>query len=46
MFIIFIRFFYLQIYEHQKYGDTVKGAIDPEMLVQAVGRIDLDELTK
>ena len=34
------------VYEHQEYGDTVIGVIDPEMMVQATGRTDLDELVK
>ncbi len=34
------------VYEHQEYGDTVIGVIDPEMMVQATVRTNLDELAK
>ena len=30
----------------REYGDTVIVVIDPEMMVQAIGRTDLDELAK
>ena len=33
-------------YEDPEKGETVLGVIDPEMMVQATGRTDLDVLAK
>ncbi len=33
-------------YEDPEKGETVLGAIDPEMMVQATGRTDLEDFAK
>ena len=34
------------VYEDPEEGETVLGAIDPEMMTQATGRTDLDAFAK
>jgi len=34
------------VYENPEKGETVLGVIDPEMIVQATGRTDLDAFAK
>ena len=38
--------FNVVVFEHQENGDAVLGFIDPEMMVQATGRTDLEAFAK